>query len=276
MPEILDEGIALFAELNAMPKRATLSENSCRVDPRRLGTVMDAWHRQVPDQSLQPVLQGSARRRGVQRIRDLRRGHALGAPSRPCFNRLQAHLINAPYPVCAPHCLVRSSARHERSGRKSSSLRKFTCLWALILRASDNHRSDRPSGPSATSHTADTRKGTTSPGTAAACIPPLTSRRSRIPPGTSAAWLHHRRTGSSPAMSRFANEAALSALGKTDLFSGISAGLVGIAQCYDAIAALCRKCASPCSISLDDPPAPSRRIFGMYTARTCRITGTSG
>ena len=47
MPEILDEGIALFAGLNAMPKRATLTEYSCRVDPRRLGTVMDAWHRQV-------------------------------------------------------------------------------------------------------------------------------------------------------------------------------------------------------------------------------------
>ena len=47
MPEILDEGIALFAGLNAMPKRATLIEYSCRVDPRKLGTVMEAWHRQV-------------------------------------------------------------------------------------------------------------------------------------------------------------------------------------------------------------------------------------
>ena len=33
MPEVLDEGIALFAGLNAMPKRATLTEYSCRVDP---------------------------------------------------------------------------------------------------------------------------------------------------------------------------------------------------------------------------------------------------
>ena len=47
MPEILDKGIALFAGLNAMPKRATLTEYSCRVDPRKLGTVMEAWHRQV-------------------------------------------------------------------------------------------------------------------------------------------------------------------------------------------------------------------------------------
>ncbi len=47
MPEILDEGIALFAGLNAMPKRATLTEYSCRVDPRRLGAVMEAWHRQA-------------------------------------------------------------------------------------------------------------------------------------------------------------------------------------------------------------------------------------
>ena len=47
MPEILDGGIAPFAGLNAMPRRATLTECSCRVDPRGLGTVMDAWRRQV-------------------------------------------------------------------------------------------------------------------------------------------------------------------------------------------------------------------------------------
>ena len=39
-----------FAGLNVssgVPRRATLTECQCRVDPRRLGTVMDAWHRQV-------------------------------------------------------------------------------------------------------------------------------------------------------------------------------------------------------------------------------------
>ena len=31
--ETLDEGLALFAGLNAIPKRAALSEHSCRADP---------------------------------------------------------------------------------------------------------------------------------------------------------------------------------------------------------------------------------------------------
>ena len=47
MPEVLDEGIALFAGLNAMPKRATLTEYSCRVDPSHLLTLMDRWHSAV-------------------------------------------------------------------------------------------------------------------------------------------------------------------------------------------------------------------------------------
>ncbi len=44
MEETLDEGLALFAGLNAIPKRATLSEYSCRVDPRLGPELMDRWH----------------------------------------------------------------------------------------------------------------------------------------------------------------------------------------------------------------------------------------
>ncbi|MDE0113341.1 MAG: hypothetical protein OXN84_13810 [Albidovulum sp.] len=44
MPEVLDEGIALFAGRNAPPKRATLTEYSCRVDPRALPPMIDRWH----------------------------------------------------------------------------------------------------------------------------------------------------------------------------------------------------------------------------------------
>ena len=46
-PETLDEGLALFAGLNAIPKRATLSEYSCRVDPRLGPGLMDRWHAAV-------------------------------------------------------------------------------------------------------------------------------------------------------------------------------------------------------------------------------------
>ena len=45
--ETLDEGLALFAGLNAIPKRATLSEYSCRADPRLGPGLMDRWHAAV-------------------------------------------------------------------------------------------------------------------------------------------------------------------------------------------------------------------------------------
>ena len=45
MADILDPGIALFAGLNVMPKRASLSEYSSRVDPRLCAGLMERWHR---------------------------------------------------------------------------------------------------------------------------------------------------------------------------------------------------------------------------------------
>ena len=44
MPAVLDEGLALFAGLNAMPKRSTLTEYSCRYDPRLLEPFAQRWH----------------------------------------------------------------------------------------------------------------------------------------------------------------------------------------------------------------------------------------
>ena len=44
MPAVLDEGIALFAGLNAIPKRSTLTEYSCRCDPRLLDPLTQRWH----------------------------------------------------------------------------------------------------------------------------------------------------------------------------------------------------------------------------------------
>ena len=43
MADILDPGMALFAGLNAMPKRATLTEYSGRVDPKLSAALMDRW-----------------------------------------------------------------------------------------------------------------------------------------------------------------------------------------------------------------------------------------
>ena len=45
MDDILDPGIALFAGLNVMPKRSTLTEYSGRVDPKLCTGLMDRWHR---------------------------------------------------------------------------------------------------------------------------------------------------------------------------------------------------------------------------------------
>ncbi len=44
MVDILDPGLALFAGLNAMPKRSTLTEYSCRVHPVQIRRLMEAWH----------------------------------------------------------------------------------------------------------------------------------------------------------------------------------------------------------------------------------------
>jgi transposase/IS30 family transposase len=43
MSYVLDEGLALFAGLNAIPKRAFLTEYSCRIDPRCYPRLMRLW-----------------------------------------------------------------------------------------------------------------------------------------------------------------------------------------------------------------------------------------
>ena len=43
MPDALDEGLALFAGLHAIPQRSTLSEYSARVDPRRVPAFTASW-----------------------------------------------------------------------------------------------------------------------------------------------------------------------------------------------------------------------------------------
>lgn len=43
MSDVLDEGLALFAGLNAIPKRSYLTEYSCRIDPERHPRLMREW-----------------------------------------------------------------------------------------------------------------------------------------------------------------------------------------------------------------------------------------
>lgn len=43
MSYALDEGLALFAGLNAIPKRSFLTEYSCRIDPHSYSTLMRLW-----------------------------------------------------------------------------------------------------------------------------------------------------------------------------------------------------------------------------------------
>jgi transposase len=43
MSYVLDEGLALFAGLNAIPKRSFLTEYSCRIDPQSYPTLMRLW-----------------------------------------------------------------------------------------------------------------------------------------------------------------------------------------------------------------------------------------
>ncbi len=44
MRYVFDEGFALFAGLNVMPKRAFFTEDSCRIDPTCSLTLMRLWH----------------------------------------------------------------------------------------------------------------------------------------------------------------------------------------------------------------------------------------
>jgi Transposase DDE domain len=43
MPSVFDEGLALFAGLNAIPKRSFLTEHSCRIEPRCYPKLMQHW-----------------------------------------------------------------------------------------------------------------------------------------------------------------------------------------------------------------------------------------
>ena len=54
MALVADEGLALFAGLNAFPKKSYLSEYSCRIDPRKTTRLLAAWHEQVQGPDLLP------------------------------------------------------------------------------------------------------------------------------------------------------------------------------------------------------------------------------
>jgi hypothetical protein len=47
MSHVFDEGLALFAGLNVTPKRAFLTEYSCRIDPRTYPKLMSVWFEAV-------------------------------------------------------------------------------------------------------------------------------------------------------------------------------------------------------------------------------------
>jgi hypothetical protein len=53
MSSVFDEGLALFAGLNVMPKRAFLTEYSCRIDPACYPVLMRLWHDAVSTLGLQ-------------------------------------------------------------------------------------------------------------------------------------------------------------------------------------------------------------------------------
>jgi hypothetical protein len=54
MAWIADEGLALFAGLNAFPKKSHLSEYSGRIEPRKTTRLLAAWHQQIQGTQLLP------------------------------------------------------------------------------------------------------------------------------------------------------------------------------------------------------------------------------
>ena len=53
MSHVFDEGLAAFAGLNVMPKRAFLTEYSCRIDPRAYPELMGVWFDAISGQGLE-------------------------------------------------------------------------------------------------------------------------------------------------------------------------------------------------------------------------------
>ncbi len=54
MSLVSDEGLALFSGLNVTPKKSYLSEYASRVDPRKIGRLLGAWHACVNGDDLFP------------------------------------------------------------------------------------------------------------------------------------------------------------------------------------------------------------------------------
>ena len=54
MPMVADEGLALFAGLNAFPKKSYLSEYSCRIQHNKTLQILAAWHELVSGTELFP------------------------------------------------------------------------------------------------------------------------------------------------------------------------------------------------------------------------------
>jgi hypothetical protein len=52
MALVADEGLALFAGLNVMPKKSFLSEYSSRITPQKVAGLLAAWHAQVAGETL--------------------------------------------------------------------------------------------------------------------------------------------------------------------------------------------------------------------------------
>lgn len=52
MALVADQGLALFAGLNVIPKKSFLSEYSSRVTPQKVSSLLAAWHAQLADEAL--------------------------------------------------------------------------------------------------------------------------------------------------------------------------------------------------------------------------------
>ena len=99
MSGVLDEGLALFAGLNVIPKRSFLTEYSCRIDPVCYPELMRRWFD------------------AVSRL-GLPRGHSFDLD----FHTIPFHGEDAPGP---PHQNTRSGTNGESGVRKESELLRY-------------------------------------------------------------------------------------------------------------------------------------------------------
>jgi hypothetical protein len=125
MALVADEGLALFAGLNAIPKKSYLSEYSSRIDPSKTTRLLAAWHDKVLGESLFPGESFNLDFHSVPYYGDhpVIERHYVSARS-----RRQASILVFLAQDAGGHCFCYSNA-NLRKGEEADEIFRFVDFW---------------------------------------------------------------------------------------------------------------------------------------------------